>query len=265
MHTFDADLSSHLRCEAFRAELIKAFKTLGSSPKRNELPSLHVTHDIDTSKGLHRALSLKRVEDELDVRSTWFLPSDEYPIPPTIAHDLREGCIIGSHDTRHDGRLIHTRKHEDLVRRLTDSRRRLQDIFDLEIRNFRSPLLQFSITMASALSESGYLCDFSIPCWDPVYPATMKGSGVECLQSFQIEGVVEFPLTLFSDHSVLYVLGLNTREARKFLIEQAKLVRSLGGDITLCVHPDYAFAADLEEYRELLVGLENIQRQIVQT
>jgi hypothetical protein len=148
---------------------------------------------------------------------------------------------------------------ERLVDRLRNSRLRLERIFDKEVECFRSPLLQFSQRIASAISEAGYHFDFSVPCWEPVHPITMGGFGIESAQAFEVDGVTEFPLTLFQDHQVLNVLGMSTREAVKFWIKQAELIRSFDGDIVLCVHPDYALSRDLRRYKELLISLLRVK------
>jgi len=83
----------------------------------------------------------------------------------------------------------------------------------------------------------------------------MSGFGVESLLPFEINGVVEFPLTLFQDHQVINVLGMSPREGIRFWIEQAKLVRSFEGNIVILIHPDYYFAQDLQAYRHLLCSL----------
>lgn len=255
MHNVDLNLFHHLANETARKTLNEAFNVLGFHLQRKKPPSLLITHDVESEKGLRSALSFKSVEDELDVQSTWFLPSDEYPIARHIARDLAEGSTIGSHDVKHDGRLVHIREHEELVDRLRRSRAKLEGIFEKEVKCFRSPLLQFSCRIVAALSEAGYRFDFSVPCWEPVHPLTMSGFGVESVQAFEIDGVVEFPLTLFQDHQVLVVLGMNTREAIKFLVDQAKLVRGFNGDIVVLVHPDYSFSQDLKGYRKLLESL----------
>jgi peptidoglycan/xylan/chitin deacetylase (PgdA/CDA1 family) len=251
----DSNLSSHLVNEQARRALGCAIKTLGFNLERRNPASLIITHDIESEKGLRNALLFKRIEDELQLKSTWFLPSDEYPIPRSVARELAEGSTIGSHDVRHDGRLIHIRKHQALVKRLRTSRLQLERIFDKEVTSFRSPLLQFSENLISGLSNSGYRFDFSVPCWEPVHPVAMSGFGIEAVQGFEIYGVAESPLTLFQDHQVLNVLGMNTGEAIKLWVEQATLVRSLDGDIVVLIHPEYAFSRHLDRYRELLVSL----------
>jgi peptidoglycan/xylan/chitin deacetylase (PgdA/CDA1 family) len=212
-----------------------------------------------------RALSLKAVEDELGIHSTWFLPSEEYHIPRHVARDLAKGSTIGSHDVKHDGRLIHIQAREVLLERLVSSRLKLEEVFEKEVISFRSPLLQFSEKIVSGLGQSGYRFDFSLPCWEPVHPVAMTGFGIEAVQSFQIHGVVEFPLTLFQDHQVFTVLGMNTREAVRFWVEQAKIVRQFDGDIVVLVHPDYSFSADIEGYRMLLNSLLEVHREAAQS
>jgi hypothetical protein len=260
LRRIDSDLSRHLEIEVARKVLIEAFRCLGFELQRKRPPSLLVTHDVDTEKGLGRALSLKSVEQDVQISSIWFLPSHEYAIDKSVAIDLADSATIGSHDVRHDGRLIHIRKHQALLERLSASRLRLEQIFEKEVTCFRSPLLQFSEELISGLSICGYRSDFSVPCWEPLHPVTMTGFGIESVQSFEKHGVVEIPLTLFQDHQVLTMMGMNTREAVKLWIEQARLIREFDGEIVLLVHPDYAFSQDLEGYKTLLASLMEIQR-----
>jgi peptidoglycan/xylan/chitin deacetylase (PgdA/CDA1 family) len=241
-----------------RQILANAIRHLGFHLQRKKPPFFMVTHDVESERGFARTLSMKAVEDELNIKSLWFIPSHEYPINRSIAADLAEGATIGSHDFKHDGRLIHIHRQSELVQRVSESKLRLEEIFGQVISQFRSPLLQFSRELASALVEAKYQSDFSIPCWEPVNPMTMNGFGVESAQPFEIDGLIETPLTLFQDHQVLNVLGMNTHEAIKLWLEQAKLIRSFNGDIVLLIHPEYAFSLDLDAYRKLLVSLSEL-------
>jgi peptidoglycan/xylan/chitin deacetylase (PgdA/CDA1 family) len=244
-----------------RRVLVEAFALLGFPLETKKTPSLLITHDIETRKGLERAVALKTVEDGLNISSTWFVPSDEYPIPKKIAKELANGSTIGSHDTRHDGKLIHMRRQEELVDRLIQSRAKLETIFEKTVVRFRSPLLQFSRKIAAALSEAHYEFDFSIPCWDPVNPITYAGFGVQFLHPFHIGSITEIPLTLIQDHQLLYVLRMKKDAAIEFLIDQAKIVRAFDGDIVLLVHPDYEFSRDLNSYKKLLQDLLLLQQE----
>jgi hypothetical protein len=251
----DMELSRHLTVELARKRLTDAIQSLGFTLRRRSHPALVITHDIETQRGLEKALLLKSVENELEIESTWFLPSDEYPIARNIAAELGWKSIIGSHDVKHDGRLMQMHDSNELAQRLSKSKRTLEQIFDQDVNCFRSPLLQFSRKILSGLRQAGYTFDFSLPCWEPAHPSAMGGFGIELAQPFEADGVVEIPLTLFQDHQVLSVLGMNTHEATKLWTKQAKMIRSFGGDIVLLVHPDYSFSRDLEEYKDLLVSL----------
>jgi len=259
MHNVDSNLLNHLVNEVARKILTEAFNVLGFQLQRKNPPLLLITHDVESEKGLRRALSFKAVDDDLNVQSTWFLPSHEYPISRAIAAELADGSTIGSHDVKHDGKLIYIQRYKELVQRMTESRVKLEEIFGKEVRCFRSPLLQFSRKIVSALNEAGYRFDFSLPCWEPVHPLTMSGFGIESVQAFELDGVVEIPLTLLQDHQLLNLLGMNTGDAIKLWVEQANLIRSFEGDIVLLIHPDYSFSRDLQKYRDLLTILLEIQ------
>jgi peptidoglycan/xylan/chitin deacetylase (PgdA/CDA1 family) len=251
----DVDLSRHFLMETARKILIEAFTQLGFRLARKKPPSLLVTHDIDTERGLRKAPAFKDIEDNLGVRSIWFVVSHAYPIGGSIAARLADNSVIGSHDIKHDGRLLQIRKHSELVHRVRESKQRLEEVFGQEISFFRAPLLQFSSEIMSALKEAGYSSDFSLPCWEPIYPPTMSGFGIECAQAFEMKGIVETPLTLFQDHQVLNLMGMSVDEAIKLWLDQARLIRSFEGDIVLLIHPDYSFSRDPDAYRRLLISL----------
>jgi peptidoglycan/xylan/chitin deacetylase (PgdA/CDA1 family) len=251
----DIDLAGHFALETARRILLDAFALLGFRLTRKNPPSLLVTHDIETERGLRRAPYLKEIENDLGVKSTWFVPSHDYPIDRTIAAKLADNSVIGSHDIKHDGQLIQIRKRSKLVERLMASRQRLGEIFGQEVRCFRAPLLQFSSEILSALKEAGYSSDFSLPCWEMIYPPTMSGFGIECVQAFEMEEIVETPLTMFQDHQLLNLMGMNFDEAIKLWLEQARLIRSFEGDHVLLIHPDYSFSQELGAYKRLLISL----------
>jgi peptidoglycan/xylan/chitin deacetylase (PgdA/CDA1 family) len=255
----DSTLLDHITIEKARRTLKRAFHLLGFPLERKKPPSLLITHDIETNKGFRGALALKDIDDKLGVRATWFLCSHEYEIPRPIARELADGATIGSHDMRHDGRLVRIRKDEELVKRLLQSRLKLEDIFEVGVQCFRAPLLQSNHRILSGLSKACYRYDFSLPCWEPAYPLTGTGFGIELLQEFEADGIVRVPLTLFQDHQLLNVLRLSVDDCIKLWVEQAKLISSFEGDLVLLVHPDYSFSREPSKYEDLLVSLLEIQ------
>jgi peptidoglycan/xylan/chitin deacetylase (PgdA/CDA1 family) len=261
--TTDLDILNHLSFEVARRKLVESFAQLGTPLQRKNPPSIVLTHDIETEKGLERAVSLKKIEDDFGISSTWFVVSDQYPIPRKIAGYLADhSSEIGSHDTKHDGRLLSINKQEDLVSRLRASREKLAGIFEREVTSFRAPLLQFSYRIVSALGKAGYRDDFSLPCWEPVHPSTMHGFGIESASKFEMNNqVVEHPLTLFQDHQVLNVLGLSPSKAVKFWMEQMSLIRAFDGDAVFLIHPDYSFGQDLDTYKQLIESISFLKMQ----
>ncbi len=254
------DLSRHLSVENARALLIRGFEALELPLERKHPPTLYLTHDVDSSKGLGRALRMKTAEDSLGVRSTWFLVSHEYKIKEELARDLANGSEIGSHDVRHDGKLISIGNFEALVQRLKASKERLEEIANCNVTSFRSPLLQFNKKIISALDAAGYETDFSLPCWEPIHPSTMASFGLEAAQPLNLGGIIEHPLSMYQDHQAFNILNLNTTEAAKLWLDQAELLFSLGCDIVLLIHPDYAFGEDVSAYKELISSLLKFQK-----
>ena len=145
------------------------------------------------------------------------------------------------------------------MKRLVQSRLRLEDIFEVGIQCFRAPLLQSSHQILSGLSKACYRYDFSLPCWEPAYPLTGTGFGIESLQEFEVDGIVRVPLTLLQDHQLLNVLRLSVNDCIKLWVEQAKLISSFEGDLVLLVHPDYSFSREPSKYEDLLLSLLEIQ------
>jgi peptidoglycan/xylan/chitin deacetylase (PgdA/CDA1 family) len=251
----ETDLSAHVFIQGVRKTIVDAISEAGF-PYDKPSPKLIVTHDIDTRKGLERALAFKEVEDRLGMKSICFLPSSEYEIDRQIAKDLGDGLTtIGSHDVKHDGKLIRISNRRELAGRLAQSKLELGRIFDREIDSFRSPLLQFNEAILIALNEAGYRHDYSLPCWEPVNPSVMGSFGIECANSLAFGSLIETPLTLFQDHQMFYVQKFSVSEATKVWLEQARFLISIGGDVVLLTHPEYNFAQDLPAYGRLLEEL----------
>ena len=113
-----------LELESIRAEFLRR---IGVQKKLQ--PMYLITHDIDTEKGLRRALKLKRIEDRYGVKSLWFIPTSQYKLDRDIIKEIAEDHQIGSHGTKHDGRLILMEK-EEIVERLRKSKEELEHIIE---------------------------------------------------------------------------------------------------------------------------------------
>ena len=251
-----------IKIDETRLALTDCFAQLGMKLRARKSPDLIITHDIDTRKGLERAEAMKSVEDDLGVESSWFIPSEEFPLNGIVIRDLAEGSQIGSHDTKHDGTLVHMRDKTRLARRLAKSRTQLEEKTGRPIKLFRAPLMQFSREIVNALEIAGYEEDFSLPSWESSNPVVMGGFGIQTSVPFHIGKMVEHPLSLPQDHQLLMIFGLSTQAAVKYWTQQASRIFSLGGDVVLLVHPDYAFSQELGDYKQLISSLKEMKSSI---
>jgi hypothetical protein len=249
-------LEEHARLELAREGLVNQLRNSGLVLREKRNPALVITHDIDTEEGFRKAVAMKSVEEEVGLKSIWFIPSDEYHFDQQTVRDLSENSVIGSHGTKHDGKLVHMKDRGRMVRRLQASKARLGRVFDREISCFRAPLLQFNESILRGVREAGYAFDFSLPSWEPSHPSVMAGFGIEYFHGFLLDGLSEVPLTMLQDHQALYVLGLSVRETATLWMKMSQFVFSYGGDVVLLIHPDYAFSDELAEYKNFLTALK---------
>src|SRR5262245_8890497 len=74
--------------------------------------SVVLTHDVESQKGVDRALELAALEQSLGFRSSFnFIPEGSYTTPASLRADLTDrGFEVGVHDLRHDGKLYRSEK-----------------------------------------------------------------------------------------------------------------------------------------------------------
>lgn len=220
-----------------------------------------ISHDIDSEKGLKKALRFKKIEDKYNIESTWFIPTGGFNIDKKIVRILAENGEVASHGTRHDGKLLNLRR--DLIaEELSKSKAKLEEIVEKEIHGFRTPLLQYNKKIVGAISDVGFAYDSSMPTWEPVHPSTMKADGIELINPFIINGICEIPVTLPQDHQMLHVLRLTTKQTVEQWLNLMGEISELGGINMLLIHPDYEFANEdnLEYYDNLLQSINGVQR-----
>jgi hypothetical protein len=221
--------------------------------------ALVVTHDIETRDGLERGSSqLLQVEQRLGIRSTWNVPSDRYPLSGKHLARLAESGEIGAHDTKHDGRIVFL-KEDERVSRLGDCKKSLEHVSGASIQGFRAPLLQHNSHLVSALAKSGYEYDSSTPSWEMLSPTSLNAHGVGTIFPFEMEGILEIPVSLPQDHQMIRVAGFSPLEAVEQLTRISGWISELGGASVLLVHPDYEFGMVEHEadYRQLLENLSS--------
>lgn len=212
-----------------------------------------MTHDVDTRSGLQKAKSIKKLEENYDVPSAWYIPSKHYKLDHEIVEELANYGEIGAHDTCHDGELIRL-PEQKLVKRLREAKGSLEKITKCSVEGFRAPLLQHNPTILGGLKEAGYNYDTSIPTWEPKHPRTLRPHGLGTTYPMFFDGVTEIPVSVVQDHQLLYALGLEPKEAITEWSSIMALIDELGGCCVLLSHPEYKLfdRSNLAIYEELL-------------
>jgi len=252
-----------LRGKLARARGLNFLRHIEGTPLREPVgpheATCIMTHDIETRRGLVRALRLKLVEEKKDISSIWFVPSREFRLDRRILGRLAEGAEVGSHDLRHDGRIMFLSESR-LVERFRESKSHIESLIEKPVRWFRAPLLQHHARMFRALARAGYEYDSSVPTWEPAHPVVGGPYWTGLIGPIEVSGILEVPLTLPQDHQMMHVLGLSPRETVKIWLRMASKLTELGGIITVLVHPDYEFAdrEGLKWYRRLVREIADI-------
>ena len=188
--------------------------------------ALVLTHDVETREGVVHLDELRRIEEELDLRSSWNFVSRRYEVDDQVVAALtRNGHEVGVHGLYHDGRDLDSKAM--LQARLPEmeaSARRWGAV------GFRSPALRRSIGLMPLLR---FDYDSSYPDTDPFGP---DGGGCCSLLPYMIDDLVELPVTLPQDHTLFEIL--HRTEPGPWL-DKARYVRERGGMALVLTHPDY--------------------------
>jgi hypothetical protein len=189
--------------------------------------ALVLTHDVETEFGYRNMHLLRDAERAAGYRSSWNFVPERYQVEPAVLRQLRnEGCEIGVHGLRHDGRDLGSRSlFEERLPAIRGYADRWQAV------GFRSPATQ---RVWEWMPELGFDYDSSFTDTDPYEP--QPGGCCSYLPFFN-EELVELPITLPQDHTLFAIL----QDARGDVwVDKARHLRERGGMALALVHPDYA-------------------------
>ena len=206
--------------------------------------ALVLTHDVETAEGCERITDLRRIERELGLVSSWnFVPLRYSVSDHTLGDLVAEGCEVGVHGLRHDGKDLQS---------LRTLRSRLPAIRAHAERwgavGFRAPATQRRWEWMPLL---GFEYDTSYPDSDLYEPTP---GGCCSYLPFINESTVELPITLPQDHTVFAILQ---HRDEALWIEKTEHIRSHGGMALVLTHPDYASDHRvIDGYRALLSSVK---------
>jgi hypothetical protein len=207
--------------------------------------ALVLTHDVETELGCRTIHLLRDPERAAGYRSSWNFVPQRYDVDDSVLQGLRdEGCEIGVHGLRHDGRDLGSRRLFE--QRLPAIRAYAQRWTAV---GFRSPATQ---RVWEWMPDLGFDYDCSYTDTDPYEP--QPGGCCSYLPFFNQEQV-ELPITLPQDHTLFVILQQTDGDV---WLDKARHLRDRGGMALVLAHPDYAvdprlsgaWSRLLEEFRD---------------
>lgn len=186
-----------------------------------------LSHDVETAVGVRSMELLRGEERARGYRSAWNFVPERYDVSEGLLEAVRkDGCEIGVHGLRHDGRDLASVRR--LRQRLPGIRQRA-DAWSAV--GFRSPATQRGWRLMPLL---GFDYDSSYTDTEPYEP---QPGGCCTYLPFFIDDLVELPITLPQDHTLFEIL--HQRDGAVWM-EKTRQLRSRGGLVLALTHPDYA-------------------------
>jgi hypothetical protein len=202
--------------------------------------ALVLTHDVETEAGYRGLESLRGPERQLGYRSSWNFVPLRYTVAREVVRTLQEeGCEVGVHGLRHDGRDLGSRR---LLAKRLPAMREYADRWQAV--GFRSPSTQRRWELMPAL---GFDYDSSYSDTDPYEP--QPGGCCSYLPYFN-QDMVELPMTLPQDHTLFAILQHPDADV---WMRKARFLRERHAMVLALTHPDYAVDPRVAAgYRSLL-------------
>jgi peptidoglycan/xylan/chitin deacetylase (PgdA/CDA1 family) len=202
--------------------------------------ALVLTHDVETEAGYRTMGLLRDAERALGYRSSWNFVAERYQVEDAAIRALQDdGCEVGVHGLRHDGRDLASRR---LMEKRLPAMRANADRWSAI--GFRSPGTQRDWQLMPRL---GFVYDSSYSDTDPYEP---QSGGCCTYLPFFNQSMIELPITLPQDHTLFCILPDGGADV---WIRKAQFLRERYGMALVLTHPDYARDPRVADgYRDLL-------------
>lgn len=187
---------------------------------------LVLTHDVESAAGVANIKKVVEIEKGLGFRSSWNFVPERYLFDRKILDWLfQEGFEVGVHGLTHDGKLFSSHDvFESRLKRIHGYMR------DWKAEGFRSPATHRRFEWMHEL-EFNY--DSSFPDTDIFEP---QAGGCCWYFPFFIDALLELPITLPQDHTLLEILGTNDLQA---WYQKCHWLKRRNAMALLILHPDY--------------------------
>ena len=206
-----------------------------------------ITHDVEGKDGLRHAPNVAALEKKYGFVASWNIVPELYPIDGRIVENLKaEGCEIGVHGLKHDGREFESR--EVFEKRIIKIK---QYASQWKAAGFRSPS---TLRNVDWVPDLGFDYDSSFHDTDPYEP---QPGGCCSIWPFFIKDVVELPITLPQDHTLFEILGYRDISIWR---QKTDWIENHRGMVLIDVHPDYLLSPkQFSLYEQFLVYMRTKQ------
>jgi peptidoglycan/xylan/chitin deacetylase (PgdA/CDA1 family) len=200
--------------------------------------ALIFTHDVDTLNGFKNVSKLADIEEQHQIKSTWFLVTHHYPLDHGLLKELhRQGHELGCHSCSHDLNL----PFQETKAIKVHLQKSLAVLEPYEPKGFRSPCMLRNENFYAILEEY-FLYDSSIPDTERFAPYWYP-NGCAYPWPFKKNNLVILPLTLSQDAFLLF-LGYTPEQIFKLWTCKLNWIKAIGGLAVFSLHPEKHFSGN---------------------
>jgi hypothetical protein len=204
---------------------------------------------VEWGIGVKNIPQVRQLERKYGVVSSWNFVAERYPFDKKVFMELEsERCEIGLHGLYHDGKKFSSREiFEERLPKINDYLRNWEAV------GFRSPATHRN---PEWMPEIAAEYDSSFPDTDPFEP---QSGGCCSIFPFFLGNMVELPITLVQDHTLIEILQRKDIELWK---EKANWIIENHGLVNIIIHPDYMLTERslwyYEEFLRYITSQENL-------
>jgi hypothetical protein len=189
-----------------------------------------ITHDVELQTGCDQISNILSIEQKYGVHSAWNFVPERYEVDSRLLKKLQtEGFEVGVHGLKHDGRLFES--YQTFRNRADRINIYLQQWGSV---GFRSPS---NLRNLDWISEHLQLEYDSSCISSELYGAQPGGSCT--IFPFMHGNLVELPITLQQDFTLLEILRLSSEAALENWLQTVQIIQAYNGMVLINVHPDY--------------------------
>ncbi len=188
---------------------------------------LILTHDVEAEPGRDFTPKLMDMDADHGLRASFqVIPEERYEVPADYLQEIRQrGFEVNVHDLNHDGRLF--KEREEFLRR---AKKINEYIKTFGARGFRAGAMYHNADWYDAFEFSYDMSIANVAHMEP------QRGGCCTVMPYFIGDIVELPLTLTQDYSLLHMLQMDTIDLWR---QEISLLKDRNGLISLISHPDY--------------------------